>query len=81
MATNVRIQPDSYAKLKQMATDTNVPMPEILAEAIEALYRTRFYDECDRAYARLRADPVAWQEELEERKAWDVTLSDGLEEV
>jgi hypothetical protein len=29
-------------------------------------------------FAALRADPVAWAEELAEREACDVTLSDGI---
>lgn len=29
-------------------------------------------------FAALRADPVAWAEELAERKAWEVPLSDGI---
>lgn len=29
-------------------------------------------------FAALRADPVAWAEELAEREAWDMTLSDGI---
>jgi hypothetical protein len=27
-------------------------------------------------FATLRADPVAWREELAERKSWDATSSD-----
>jgi len=80
MATNVRIQPDSYSTLRHMADSAGVPMPEVLAEAIDALYRKRFLEECNRAYARLRNDPKAWKEEQEERKLWDGTLNDGLEE-
>jgi hypothetical protein len=30
-------------------------------------------------YARLRADPEAWQEELDERRLWDTTMADGLD--
>jgi len=81
MAANVRIQPDSYAKLRQLASSAGATMPEVLAEAIDELYRKRFLDECNRAYARLRADPKAWKQELDERRAWDVTLSDGLEDL
>jgi hypothetical protein len=81
MATNVRIQPKTYAKLRQLAQQAGATMPEVLADAIDQLYRKRFIDECNRAYARLRANPKAWKEELEERKAWDVTLADGLEDM
>jgi hypothetical protein len=30
--------------------------------------------------AKLRADPVRRQEELDERTSWDVTLADGLDD-
>jgi AbrB family looped-hinge helix DNA binding protein len=38
-----------------------------------------FWDEMDAADTRLRADPVAWQEELKERQLWETTLMDGLD--
>lgn len=81
MPANVRIQPDSYAKLRQLARQAGATMPEVLADAIEQLYRRRFLDECNRGYARLKQDPKAWAAELEERRAWDSTLSDGLEDA
>lgn len=36
-------------------------------------------EETNRAYATLRSDPKAWEEELRERALWDETLSDGLD--
>jgi predicted transcriptional regulator len=81
MTTNVRIQRESHAKLRQLAREAGVSMPEILEQAIDDLYRKKFLEECNRAYARLRADPKAWAEELAERKLWDATLADGLEDM
>ena len=81
MPANVRIQPDTYAKLRELANDAGASMPEVLADAIDQLYRKRFLDECNRAYERLKGDPKGWQEELRERRAWDRTLSDGLEDA
>lgn len=40
-----------------------------------------FLDEVNAAYAMLRADPRAWQEELAERLPGDFSLADGLEET
>ena len=54
-------------------------MQTILDEAIDQYQRNKFLDEVNAAYARLRADPKAWKEELAERKDWDGTLMDGLE--
>jgi hypothetical protein len=42
--------------------------------------RKRFLEGLNDDFARLRRDARAWNEELEERAAWDATLADGLEE-
>lgn len=76
----VRIKADTHAKLKALSKKSGRSMPEILAIAIESLYRDRFLADADRAYAKLRSDPLAWKEEQAERQAWDVTLDDGLEQ-
>jgi len=81
MPANVRIQPDSYTKLRALADGSGVTMPEVLAEAIDELYRKRFLDECNQAYGRLKADPKAWKQELAERQAWERTLNDGLRDA
>jgi len=39
----------------------------------------KFLEAANRSYAALRKDTKAWKAELEEREAWDATLSDGLE--
>jgi hypothetical protein len=54
-------------------------MQKILEQAIEEYRRRRFLDDVNRAYEALRNDPTAWAEELEERAAWDATISDGLD--
>jgi hypothetical protein len=48
--------------------------------ALEEYRRRLFLEEANQAFAELRKDPTAWQEELEERRIWDRTLADGLEE-
>ncbi|HEX8696305.1 MAG TPA: hypothetical protein VF746_28055 [Longimicrobium sp.] len=46
----------------------------------EAERRRRFFAEVNAAYDALRADPAAWEEELAERRVWEATLMDGLED-
>lgn len=41
--------------------------------------RVRFFAEVDAAFRALRADPVAWAEELREREEWDAVLADDLD--
>jgi len=43
-------------------------------------WRERLFDEYDAAMRELRADPVAWAEEMAEQALWDATLADGLED-
>ena len=54
-------------------------MQTVLDAAIEKYRRDSFFRELDEGYARLEANPQGWQEELDERRLWDSTLSDGLD--
>jgi hypothetical protein len=54
-------------------------MQHVLDEAIEFCRRDKFLDGVNAAFARLRNDPKAWQEEQAERVLWEKTLSDGTE--
>jgi predicted transcriptional regulator len=74
----VRITPQTYDRLKELSTERDEPMTATMQAAIDLLYRQRFLDDCDRAYARLKADPKAWKAAQDERTAWDATLADGL---
>ncbi len=39
----------------------------------------QFFEDVNAAFTRLKADPKAWEEELAERRLWEVTLADGSE--
>lgn len=79
MSTTVRVSERIREALRQMAAQRGVSMREILEEAVEARRRQQFFEQLTAGYEALRTDPEAWQEELEERSEWDVTLADGLE--
>jgi hypothetical protein len=57
------------------------PMQEVLEQAIEAHRRRRLLEMGNLAYAALKDDPKAWEQELAERKLWENTLADGLDEA
>lgn len=76
----VRIDVRSHQTLSELAAQTGETMQALLARAIEDYRRKKFLEELNASYAALRSDPVAWQEELEERKLWENTLMDGLED-
>ena len=54
-------------------------MQAVLERAIESYRRQRLLEEANAAYARLRSSPSAWSQEQKERRMWESTLADGLE--
>ena len=77
--TTVRVSAETRDIIKRLAIEAKVSIPDILARAVEVYRRQRLFDESDKAYVQLRADPVAWAQELEERRLWEGTLLDGIE--
>ena len=76
----VRIHADTHTKLKQLAEGSGESMTEVLAKAVEAYHRQAFLESLNQDFAALRADFRRWNEEQAERKAWNATLADGLED-
>ena len=79
--TTVRIARTTRDKLRELAAREKKPMHIILDRAIEDYRRKTFLEDANRAYAVLRQDASAWQAEKDERKAWEATLGDGLEDT
>ena len=74
----VRVNDTTHRILRELSERDGEPMPEILAKAVEDYRRRRFLEGANVAFAALRENPDAWEEELEEREIWDSTLADGL---
>lgn len=55
-------------------------MAQLVERAVEQLRVERFFAEVDDAYDRLQAHPDDWAAEIAERRAWEATLGDGLEQ-
>lgn len=75
-----RISKSTRETLRQLAEESGKSMQEILEHAVEMYRRQRFLEATNRAFEALRANADAWQAEQAERQAWEITLSDGLEE-
>ena len=58
----VQVSAHTHKLLRGLAAATGEPLQKALERAVEYYRRERFYAELDAAYARLRADPVAWAE-------------------
>jgi predicted transcriptional regulator len=80
-STTVRVSEHTHELLRKLAAATGEPLQQVLERAVEHYRRQQFYAEFNAAYERLRADPVAWEEELAERAEWDATLADGLDDL
>ena len=72
-----RISDSALATLRELAQELAQPQPMVLEEALEDLRRKRFFAKLNRQYDALRADPIGWAEEEEERRLWDQTSADA----
>jgi predicted transcriptional regulator len=77
----VRVNQETWEALHQLSKRRKEPMQSVLAHAVEGLRRQYILEETNAVYAELRANPKAWQEEEEERREWEATLADGLDEA
>jgi predicted transcriptional regulator len=77
--TMIRVEQATHKKLRALASRTGETMPQLVAAAVEEFEPKLFWEQVNQEFTALRADPKAWKQELEERAAWDTTLSDGLE--
>ncbi len=78
-STTVKINAETYAKLKEAVAETGRPMIEVLEQAVEAYRRRTFLEGVNADFAALRADRNAWAEEQSDRAAWDATMADDLQ--
>lgn len=78
-SVNVRISSTTYQILKSLAKGKGQSMQSVIDQAIEDLRRRGLLDATNSAFAALKADKAAWQEESEERQLWENTLADGIE--
>jgi predicted transcriptional regulator len=77
---SIRISRQTKATLQELAKLKRKPVGKVLDEAIEQYRRATFLDQANTAYARLRKDRKAWNEELADRAELDGALMDDLSE-
>lgn len=77
--TTIRVKRSTQETLQALARETGAPIQELVAQAVTLLWRQHIIGRSNAAYAELRRNPDAWQEELAERELQDVTVADGLE--
>ncbi|ABP68189.1 hypothetical protein Csac_2618 [Caldicellulosiruptor saccharolyticus DSM 8903] len=78
--TTVRVDIETYEGLKKLASELNQPMQNIIQEALKDYKRKVILSKTAEAFAALKENNKLWQEEIEERKLWENTLQDGIEQ-
>lgn len=79
MATT-RIFDADHSLLQELAAQTGKQHQEIIHDALEAFHRERILDDINAAFAELKRDDKAWQEEQAERTTWDGATADDVQE-
>ncbi len=78
--STVRIREDTRETLRDLERRTGAGPQEILARAVEQFRRSLILAEANAAYGALRQDAEARSELEAERREWEGTLADGLED-
>jgi hypothetical protein len=75
----VRISQRTALQLDELVELMGISKQAIVEKAVSRLLRDEFLKKTNEEYAQIKANPYLWSIELQERKEWDATLSDGLE--
>ena len=78
MAT-VRIGPELHETLRTLSEAEKRPISQVIATAIDRYQKENFWRAMHEGFARLRADPEAWEDYQNEAALWDSAVGDGLE--
>lgn len=78
-STSIRIDEHALAVLRELARKQRQPVQTVLKDAIDSYRREKFLEEANAAFAALRRNAEAWNEEERERQLWDHAIGDGLE--
>lgn len=69
MAT-IRVSAETRARIQELAEGRQQSMSDLVAIAVDRLWRIQLLGDLNEYYADLRGDPESWQRELDERAAW-----------
>ena len=75
----VKVKPDTHAKLRQIAKTQHKSMGDIVTALVDRYEEEQFWQEAKEQLDRLKADPVAWQEYMDEMAEWDAMPNEVLE--
>ncbi len=79
MAT-VRVESKVHATLRALAAAEQRSISQVIEEALDRYQKEKFWQAMHEGFARLRANPAAWDEYRAEAALWDSASGDGLED-
>lgn len=75
-----RISESDHRVLQTLSAQMGKGHQEIIHEALTTYQREALLDGINAGYAKLRADHSEWALEKGERRLWENTLADGIDE-
>jgi predicted transcriptional regulator len=78
--TTVRVDVAVQHALRDLARERGETISAVLEQAVEHYRRQLMFEQANAAWAAMRADETIRNEELEERRLWEATLMDGIED-
>lgn len=76
--TTIKVSTRTRDRVKAIGQRTHQSAEGVIHDALDELDRKLFWDEYDAA-AAIAVDPRSVAEEIEDRTAWDNTLTDGTD--
>jgi hypothetical protein len=76
----VRISPELHKTLRALSEEERRPISRVIEDAVERYQKESFWKAMHEGFARLKADPAAWEEYQSEAALWDSPAGDGLED-
>ncbi len=76
----MRISLNTASNLEELVKMCGMNKLVLLEKAVDAFLRQQFLIKANEEFAIIKKNPELWDVEIQERKDWDVTLADGLED-
>ncbi len=80
MATTVRVDDQVATRLRDLASEEQRSIGQVIRDALDHYEKERFWQDVESSVSRLKANPIAWQEYQEEIQLLQGGSMDGLEE-
>lgn len=78
MSAMVKVKPSTHARLQEIAKDQHKPMGDVITDLVDRYERELYWQGVRDDYERLKSDPAAWQDYLDELRLLEGGSMDSL---